>query len=127
VLGRLFPEGEELSIGEWQKVALARAFLSDAQILLVDEPTSALDARAEVEVFRAIAELARNRAAVVVSHRLSTIRMASRIYCMAGGRIVESGDHEELMSVGGVYARLFGVQADDYDGSPPGVGLSTSS
>lgn len=127
VLGRLFPEGEELSIGEWQKIALARAFLSDAQILIVDEPTSALDATAEAEVFRALGELARNRATIVVSHRLSTVRMASRIYCMERGRVVEAGSHDQLMSRGGVYARLFGVQAEMYRGETAPTGLTRPS
>ena len=123
LLGRLFPEGEELSVGEWQKVALARAFFSDTDILVVDEPTSALDAEAEAEVFRSIRELVRDRAAVVISHRFSTVRMADRIYVMDAGRIVESGSHEELMSRGGRYARLFGIQAAPYlsDGKAHGA------
>ena len=114
LLGRLFPEGEELSTGEWQKVALARAFFSDTDLLVVDEPTSALDAEAEAEVFRSIRDLIRNRAAVVISHRFSTVRMADRIYVMDRGRIVENGSHEELVSLGGTYARLFHIQAAPY-------------
>lgn len=127
ILGRLFAEGEELSIGEWQKVALARAFLSDAEVLVVDEPTSALDASAEAEVIRALRELVRNRAAIVISHRLSTVRIANRIYCLEAGRVVEAGDHDELMRRGGAYARLFGAQADLYRGETPPTGLSKSS
>jgi ATP-binding cassette, subfamily B, bacterial len=114
LLGRVFPEGEELSIGEWQKVALARAFFSTAEILIADEPTSALDAEAEASVFRNIRRLAKNRAAVVVSHRFSTVRMADRIYVLDRGRIVETGSHDELMAMGGRYARLFSLQAAPY-------------
>jgi ATP-binding cassette subfamily B protein len=125
VLGRLFPEGEELSVGEWQKVALARAFFSDADLLVVDEPTSALDAEAEAEVFRSIRDLIRDRAAVVVSHRFSTVRMADRIYVLDVGEVVESGTHDELMARRGRYARLFNVQAapylPDHEAGAPGT------
>jgi len=126
VLGRLFEEGEELSIGEWQKVALARAFMSDAEILVVDEPTSALDAHAEKEVFEALVRLFQNRSAIVISHRLSTIRLASRIYFLEGGRIVETGTHDELIRKGGRYARLFRMQADPYQTEPPVFGSVSS-
>lgn len=114
VLGRFFPEGEELSIGEWQKVALARAFFSDAEILIADEPTSSLDAEAEAAIFRNIRRLAKDRVAIVVSHRFSTVRMADRIYVMDRGRVVEQGNHETLMAKDGRYARLFTLQAAPY-------------
>lgn len=115
ILGRWFEDGEELSIGEWQKVALARAFLSDAQIIVMDEPTSALDARSEEEVFKRFEELAEDRTAILISHRLSTVKMADRIYLLKGGRIAESGTHEELMKFGGEYEALFSIQAKHYE------------
>jgi len=114
VLGKLFEQGQELSIGEWQKVALARAFLRDAQILVLDEPTSSMDAQAEYAVFRSVRKLASGRTAILISHRFSTVRMADRIYVLKGGRIIEGGTHEELVGVGGTYARLFETQAQHY-------------
>jgi ATP-binding cassette subfamily B protein len=114
VLGRLFSEGEELSIGQWQKVATARAFFRDAQLLVVDEPTSALDALAEAELFEKLRDLVRGRSTVLISHRFSTVRMADRIYVIDEGRIQESGSHEELMLQGGRYASLFRLQAAPY-------------
>jgi ATP-binding cassette subfamily B protein len=113
-LGKWFDDGEELSIGEWQKVALARAFLRDAQILVLDEPTSALDPEAEWNVFEHIRRLAKGRAVVLISHRFSTVRSADRIHILDGGRIVESGTHEELVALGGRYARMYEVQARAY-------------
>jgi ATP-binding cassette subfamily B protein len=113
-LGRWFADGEELSVGEWQKVALARAFLRDAQIIVLDEPTSAMDARAEYELFRRFHQLTEGRTAILISHRLSTVRMADRIYVLEGGRIVECGTHDELVDCGGRYARLFETQAQYY-------------
>lgn len=113
-LGKWFGEGEELSVGEWQKIALARAFLRDAQILVLDEPTSAMDAQAEFEVFEKFHELADNATAILISHRLSTVRMADRIYVLEGGRIVESGTHDELVARQGAYAGLFEAQAQSY-------------
>ncbi len=113
-LGNWFDDGHELSIGQWQKVALARAFLRDAQILVLDEPTSALDAAAEYEVFQQFRHLANGRATILISHRFSTVRMADRIYLLANGRITEAGSHAELMLLGGEYARLFELQAGNY-------------
>jgi len=113
-LGRWFEDGEELSIGQWQKVALARAYLRDAQIIVLDEPTSALDARAEYEVFKGFKEFVSGKIAVLISHRFSTVRMADRIFVMDRGRIIESGSHEELMKSGGTYAGLFELQAKNY-------------
>jgi ATP-binding cassette subfamily B protein len=114
VLGKLFEDGEELSIGEWQKVALSRAFLRDAQIIVLDEPTSSLDAKAEYVVFQNFRKLASGRTAILISHRFSTVRMADRIYVLKEGRIIEGGTHEELLHLGGTYAHLFETQAQYY-------------
>jgi ATP-binding cassette subfamily B protein len=114
LLGKLFAQGEELSIGEWQKVALARAFLREAQILVLDEPTSALDAEAEYEVFKKFRQLTAGRTAILISHRLSTVRLTDRIYVLEDGSLSESGTHDELMCRGGTYARLFATQAQYY-------------
>ncbi len=103
-----------MSIGQWQKIALARAFIREAQILVLDEPTSALDADAEYEVFQQFRRLALGRTTILISHRFSTVRMADRIFMLAGGRITESGSHAELMQRGGEYARLFALQAGNY-------------
>lgn len=114
LLGKLFDGGHELSIGEWQKVALARAILRNSQILILDEPTSAMDAKAEAELFSRFHELAKGRVAILISHRLSTVKMVDRIYVLDGGRILESGSHEELMRCHGVYAELFRIQSQYY-------------
>jgi ATP-binding cassette subfamily B protein len=114
VLGKWFEGGEELSVGEWQKVALARAFLRESQIIVLDEPTSAMDARAEYELFQRFHQLAAGRTAILISHRLSTVRMADRIYVLEDGRIVESGTHDELVYQGGKYSTLFETQAQYY-------------
>ncbi len=114
VLGKRFENGEELSIGEWQKIALARAFLRDAEIIILDEPTSALDAKAEYEVFKKFHQLSKGKTAVLISHRLSTVKMADRICFLEGGRIVESGSHDELIDHGGKYADMFERQAQNY-------------
>ncbi len=113
-LGKWFADGEELSTGEWQKVALARAFLRDAQMLVLDEPTSSMDALAEYEVFQSFRQLVAGRTAILISHRFSTVRMADRIYVLEHGRIIEGGSHEELVAAGGAYARLFEMQAQHY-------------
>ncbi len=114
VLGKWFEEGEELSIGQWQKIALARAFLRDSQIIVLDEPTASLDARSEYEVFEHFRQLTAGRTAILISHRFSTVRMADRIYVLQDGRIVESGNHTELVARGGLYAQLFEIQARYY-------------
>jgi ATP-binding cassette, subfamily B, bacterial len=118
VLGKLFENGEELSIGQWQKIALARAFLRSSQVIVLDEPTSAMDPRAEYEVFLKFRELLENRTAVLISHRLSTVRMADRIYVMQSGKIVENGTHAELIARDGLYARLYEIQARQYQTTP---------
>lgn len=114
VLGRRWEKGLELSGGEWQKIALARAFMREAEVMVLDEPTSALDAEAEYEVFRRFGELMEGRIAVLISHRFSTVRMADRIVVLADGRILELGSHAELIALGGTYARLFNLQAEGY-------------
>ena len=114
ILGKWFEDGEELSVGEWQKVALARAFMRDAQIIVLDEPTSSMDAKAEFEAFQGFSKLVAGRTAVLISHRFSTVRMADRIYVLRHGSIIEGGTHEELMNRQGVYADLFEQQARSY-------------
>jgi ATP-binding cassette subfamily B protein len=117
LLGRWFDEGEELSIGEWQKIALARAFVRDAQILVFDEPTSTLDPRSEWEVFRHIQERAEGRAIVLISHRFSTVCNADHIYMLDDGYIIERGSHEELLALDGRYATMFRTQAESFRGT----------
>jgi ATP-binding cassette subfamily B protein len=114
MLGRRFTGGVNLSGGEWQKIALARAYIRDAQVLILDEPTAALDARAEYDVFNRFSELMAGRLAVIISHRFSTVRMADRITVLKGGAIVESGSHDELVARDGLYAELFRLQAVGY-------------
>jgi ATP-binding cassette subfamily B protein len=114
LLGKLFDGGHELSIGEWQKVALARAILRDSQILILDEPTSAMDAKAEAELFERFHELAQGRIAILISHRLSTVKMADRIFVVDRGQIVEQGTHDDLMQQQGLYTTLFLTQAQHY-------------
>ena len=114
MLGRRFEEGVDLSGGEWQKVALARAYMRDAQVLILDEPTAALDARAEYEVFVRFSELMAGRMAVLISHRFSTVRMADRIIVLSLGEVVDAGTHDELVAREGLYGELFSMQAAGY-------------
>lgn len=114
MLGRRFDEGVELSGGEWQKIALARAYMRDAQVFILDEPTASLDARAEYDVFLRFSELMAGRTAVLISHRFSTVRMADRILVLRDGEIVEDGTHNELLARGGLYSELFTMQAAGY-------------
>ena len=113
-LGKRFKDGVDLSGGQWQKVALARAYMKDAEVIILDEPTSALDARAEYEAFQRFINLTVNKTSVIISHRFSTVRMADRILVLKGGRLHEIGSHEELMENDGLYAELFGLQAAGY-------------
>jgi len=114
LLGTRFDGGTDLSGGEWQKLALARAYLREAQVLILDEPTASLDARSEHEVFQRFAELTRGKMAMLISHRFSTVRMADRIFVLQGGRIAEEGPHDQLMQNRGRYAEMFELQAASY-------------
>ena len=114
ILGKWFDGGEELSIGQWQKIALARSFLRDSQIIILDEPTSAIDPQAESEIFFKFRQLIANKAAILIGHRLSTVKMADRIYVMHQGEIVERGTHDELMRLNGLYTNMFETQAKNY-------------
>ena len=114
-LGKWFKDGRELSGGQWQKIALSRAFMrSEADILVLDEPTAAMDAAAEAQVFEHFQSLTRDRIAILISHRFSTVRMADQIAVLDQGRIVELGSHDELVKADGIYARLFALQARGY-------------
>lgn len=113
-LGRRFKKGAELSGGQWQKIALARAYMSDAPIIILDEPTSALDARAESEVFQRFIGLTKDRTSIIISHRFSTVRMANRILVLQNGSILELGTHKELLANPKLYAELFELQAEGY-------------
>jgi ATP-binding cassette subfamily B protein len=113
-LGRWFDEGYQLSGGEWQKVALARAFMRDAEILILDEPTASLDARAEYEIFTRMKELTQGKMTLFISHRFSTVRLADRIFVLENGTISEQGTHPDLLALGGTYAELFNLQAAAY-------------
>ncbi|HWT92007.1 MAG TPA: ABC transporter ATP-binding protein [Solirubrobacteraceae bacterium] len=115
-LGRRFHGGLELSGGQWQRLALARAFFRGGDVLIMDEPTAALDPRAEHDFFQQVSELAADRAVLLISHRFSSVRMADRIYVMQDGRIIEHGTHQELMGLSGVYAELYDLQATAYFG-----------
>jgi len=113
-LGKWFEDGEELSIGEWQKVAMARAFYRNAQILVLDEPSSAMDPRAESHLSESLQRLTKGVTAILISHRLSTVKFADRIYVLEGGQVAEAGTHEELIGRQGDYANLFSLQARPY-------------
>ena len=114
VLGRTFDEGVDLSGGEWQHLAISRAFLSDAQLLILDEPTAALDAFREHQLYEQVAELSATRTVVFISHRFSTVRMADIIVVVEDGRVIERGDHDALIAQNGKYAAMFNTQAARY-------------
>jgi len=114
VIGKIFRGGIDLSGGEWQKIAIARAYMRDAQVLILDEPTAALDARSEFEVFERFKELSRGKTCVLISHRFSSVRMADRIVVLADGTVEAQGTHEELLRERGRYAELFELQAAGY-------------
>ena len=114
VVGKTFEDGVDLSGGQWQKLALARAFFRDAPILILDEPTSAIDAKAEYEIFQKVGELQKDKTVIIISHRFSTVRNADRILVLEGGKIIEEGNHEKLMKKDGLYAELFNIQAQGY-------------
>jgi ATP-binding cassette subfamily B protein len=113
-LGKRFSQGLDLSGGQWQKIALARAYMKDAEVIILDEPTAALDARAEYEAFERFVELTKGKTSVIISHRFSTVRMADRILVLKNGTVLELGTHEELVNGGGLYAELFNLQAQGY-------------
>ena len=114
ILGRWFSKGRDLSGGEWQKIALARAFMRDCEVVVLDEPTAALDAENELRVFQQFRKLTEEKIAVIISHRFSTVRMADRIFVIEEGRVTEEGSHEALLALGGLYAKLFTLQAESY-------------
>jgi ATP-binding cassette subfamily B protein len=114
MLGRRFSGGVDLSGGEWQKVALSRAYMRDAQLLILDEPTATLDAISEARVFERFAQMTRDKMTVLISHRFSTVRVADRILVIDDGAIAEDGTHERLLRARGRYAELFELQAAGY-------------
>jgi ATP-binding cassette subfamily B protein len=114
MLGGYFEAGQELSVGQWQKIAIARAFMRDAEVLILDEPTASLDAEAEHEMWKRFKALAHGRTAILISHRMSTVRLAERIVVLRAGRIEELGTHTELLAREGRYAHLFRLQAAGY-------------
>jgi ABC-type dipeptide/oligopeptide/nickel transport system ATPase subunit len=114
VVGKMFDGGVDLSGGQWQKLALARAFFRNAPILILDEPTSAIDAKAEYEIFERVQGLQKDKTVIIISHRFSTVRNADRIVVLEDGMIIEEGTHQTLMSIKGLYAELFNIQAKGY-------------
>jgi ATP-binding cassette subfamily B protein len=114
MLGRRFDGGVDLSMGQWQKISLARAYMRDAQLLILDEPTASLDARAEFEVYQRFVDLTAGKMAVLISHRFSTVRMADRILVLEQGAVKEQGSHSQLVALGGKYSELFELQAAGY-------------
>ncbi len=113
-LGKDFEEGTELSLGQWQKLAVARAYLREAEVLVLDEPTAALDAKAEVEVYRQFRDVSEGKTVLLISHRLGSARLADRIIVLEGGQIVGEGSHADLMRGKGLYVRMLGAQAQWY-------------
>ena len=113
-LSTSFSDGTELSVGQWQRVAVARAFFRDAPLVVMDEPAAALDARAERDLFERLAVLGRDRMVVFISHRFATVRRADQILVILDGRVVERGTHDDLMALGGVYAELYSIQSDQF-------------
>jgi ATP-binding cassette, subfamily B, bacterial len=116
LLDRQFKEGAELSGGQWQRIAVARGVYRSAPLLIMDEPTAALDARAEHALFSSIPRQAEHRSVLLITHRLASVRHATRIYVLNGGRVVEQGTHAELITLGGRYAELYTLQASQYEG-----------
>ena len=114
ILGKEFEDGEEISGGQWQKLAIARAFYEEPPVLILDEPTSAIDAEAEYEIFNNLAKQYKNKTLILVSHRFSTVRNANKIIVLEHGKIVEIGSHEKLMTLEGTYSKLFSIQAKGY-------------
>jgi ATP-binding cassette subfamily B protein len=114
MLGRRFEGGVDLSGGQWQKIALARAYMRDAQVMILDEPTASLDAKSEAEIYKHFVGLTAAKMAIVISHRFSTVRIADRILVLERGRIIEEGSHGELLQNGGKYSELFELQAAGY-------------
>ena len=114
-LSTSYTDGTELSVGQWQRLAIARAFFRDAPLVVMDEPASALDAKAERDLFERLDDLGRDRMVVFISHRFATVRRADQIILLLGGRVAERGTHDELMALGGVYAEMYSIQASRFD------------